>query len=282
MVEEPEIREDFSEIEAAHAAAEQRVKEVHDAAIEERLAPARSQARLDESQAEAAVLKAQGDKRLRTGGAVMAGLVGTAAVIWAAAQWHKVEVVHDTKIVTETKTVEVPKIVETVKVVEVPKLVEHTRVERVEVPTPPQQRLPQPEAAKLSPPIDLSPPPQAPMNNLVPQPGEQMTQNDFKNTPMFRTAQKCAGKLVSHINGVLSFADGSRCFDANADGTVDPSTTTARHNGDQVVCNDTGRMYPSGKPEKNCLAWHNGTVEDVRAVTRSQRADDPFADLFNP
>lgn len=287
MTKEAEIREDFSAIEQAHADAEQRVRESHDAAIEERLTPARSQARLDDAQAQAAILKAQGDRRLKSGGAALAGMTGIAAIIAALSLWHKPEIIHDTKLVEQTKVVEVPKIIETTKVVEVPKIIEKP-VERVveRVVEKPQRR--QPEPINLTPPPAAQPP--APPPVAAPTPGEAMTPEQFKQTDMFATAPKCNGKLLSHVKGVLTFAGGSKCYDAMGDGSVDPRVTTTHNDGDLVTCNATGKIYPTGKPEMACYALHAGRVEDIRNATRRFDAfqgdnfagiDQSFQELFD-
>jgi hypothetical protein len=288
---DPEIREDFSAIEAAHTAVEQRAQEQHEANLESQLAPARSQARLDEAQSEAAVLRAQGDRRLKTGGAAMAGLMGVASIIAAASLWQKVEVVHDVKIVEQTKVVEIPKIVTETKVIEKPVVTE--RVVQIPVAVPPPPSPPQPAKSDVMAPVPAriaperevataAPPP--PLPN--PTPGQKMTPADFKRTEMFQTAEKCHGKLLSHIRGVYKFADGSECFDANADGSVNPSITSTKYNGDTVACNLTGRTYPNGNSERACYAVHNGRIADLRedqrrGVNVTGDAGDIFNDLFN-
>lgn len=197
-------------------------------------------------------------------GALLAGAgVGLAAFGISYAITPKI--IETTKVVTETKIerVEIPKIVEVPKVVEVPKIVETTKVvEKAAPPAPANQPSPAPE------------------------PGQPMTKQDFQNTKMFREATKCKGVLVSHIRGVMTFADGSTCRDAMADGSHDPRLTTTRNDGESVVCNDTGRRFSNGKPQWLCYALHNGKVEAVpsyrEAATnpRDAESDDPFGDLF--
>lgn len=213
---------------------------------------------------ETSVSRATADKRLKTGAGVLAGALGVASVVAAASLWMKPEIVHDVKVTEKVVFVDKPVITEKVVYVDRPVVTEKV----VNAPAP------------VNEPKPFTPPPQ---------PGQQMTKDQFQNTQMFKTARKCNGKLVSHIQGVMLFEDGSTCMDANPDGTRDTSLTTTRHNGDMMTCNATGRNFPNGAPEWTCYALHNGRIEkmsDFRTASNHERqplrsdVDPQFRDLF--
>jgi hypothetical protein len=213
--------------------------------------------------------RSRADTILKSGAAALLTGIGIGAAAYGISFAIQPEIIHDTKIVTETKVqrVEIEKPIVTEKVVEVSKI-----IDRPVAAAPPPQPVP---AAK---PQQASPPPA---------PGQRMSKGEFQNTQFFREADKCKGVLVSHVNGVMVFQNGSRCYDAYPDGGRDPRLTTSRNDGDLVSCNETGEQFPNGKPHWRCYALHNGVIEsvrDFRTASTIQRSappsDDPFSDLF--
>ncbi len=188
-----------------------------------------------------------------------------------------------------------PKIVVTEKVivqkeiqkVEIPKIVEHEKIERVEVPRIVEKtvQVPPPEqSAPINPPTVRPPVPKKPAAPV----GAPSSENAFVNSPEYETAE-IHGRIASHNNGIIQFANGQQRFDAFPDGAHDPRLTTSRHNGDHGFCRRLPGEFPNGNPRWDCRVLHHGVVENAYSAngwrtspTPVQRqSDDPISQLFN-
>jgi hypothetical protein len=285
------VTHDFSAIEALEREFENKRQEELRATVERDMSPLRAQEKEANGRAEAQVLKAQADRRQKTGYAALAAGLGIGAAAFGLSFVLPPKIVETTKVVTETKTVEVPKIVEvpkvveTTKVVEVPKLVEHTKV--IEVPKIVEKTMPAPPAPTVTPP---TPAPKLGEHSTV----ENFTgSEDYKNT-VFR------GKIVSHANGEIRFDNGQSFLDAFPDGSRDFAVNNKRHDGDYAYCAQNGSKFPNGTASFYCYALHNGVVERTSLGSdksssglpsfpptpranpgRQSDPNDPFADLFD-
>jgi hypothetical protein len=176
------------------------------------------------------------------------------------------------------------------RIIETTKVVTETKVERVEIEKPIVTEkvvtVDRPVVTEKLVQAPAAPPPPLPQKPI--EAGQHMSREDFQDSDFFKNSSQCKGTLLSHVNGVMVFQNGTKCRDADSNGNLDPSLTTARHNGDLVSCGPNGRTFPNGKPIWSCFALHNGKIESARtdpSVTarRSQPAqqnDDPFAGLF--
>jgi len=210
-------------------------------------------------------------------GGLLFGL-GCAAALWGWSKVREPKIITTEKVVVTEKVVTVDKPIVTEKVVTIDKPIVTEKIQRVEVPTPmPQQ--PQPTYT----------PPSTPSYTPTPNVGDKTSENQFKNSEGYQTTQ-VRGKIVSHVNGVLTFDNGEKFFDMNSNGTdVDRSVSNPRHNGDTGYCNRTGQKLANGMDGVMCYALHNGVVENTftkNPTTYSQPARrnepfDPLADLFN-
>jgi hypothetical protein len=271
--EKHEIIEDWSEVDAAIATGKEREARQFDADIEEQLVPVKSQSQLDMARADAERMRGVGDRRLRTGGAALAGMTGIAAIIAAASLWRKPEIVHDVKVVEQVKVekVEAPKIVEVPKIVESTKVIEHERpapINHQPAPTPITPKpAPTPAAAR-----DIAPP----------VPGQHMSSQEFQSRPDFQEAEK-HGIIQSIRGGHIKFTNGQAYLNVD-DNERETGWTTTRFDGVPAYCRATGRPAPHhpGKQFFDCYALKDGRVElmDIGADGTTTAGRDPLGSLL--
>jgi Inner membrane complex protein len=261
------ISHDFSAIEELERKFAQKREEEHQASIEKDLSRLRAKEKEANGRADAQIIQAQAERRKKTGYAALAAGLGIGAAAFGVSFLLKPKIIETTKIVTETKTVEVPKLVEvpkileTTKVVEVPKLVEHTKV--VEVPKIIEKPMPAPQA-----------PP-------APKPGDHTTPDNFTGSEDYKNTF-FKGKLISHRNGEIKFANGKVFLDMHSNGTRDQSVNNDRHNGDYAYCAQDGNRFPDGSEAYHCYALHNGVVEHLSFKSPEPMTQNNPIDLFGP
>jgi hypothetical protein len=186
-----------------------------------------------------------------------------------------------------------PKIVTTERVVvqkeiekiEIEKPIVTEKVVTVEVPKVIEKQVPAPEQPKQieQPPV-RTPVPKKPAAPV----GAPSSEQAFVNSQEFADAE-IHGRIASHNNGIIQFANGQQRFDAFPNGEHDTRLTTARHNGDYGFCRRLPGEFPNGNPRWDCRVLHRGVVENAYSAngwrtspTPVQRQDaDPISSLFN-